>query len=145
MWKETILGNFWSAFQNLPGGTEGNHENVEDSRSRRTGTRQPLHHNVVLSDQAHGQGLKGVVELKTEECHEVVLFTATYRKLPASLFTITPLVIYISFSEPVWGNCAFYFVWKCSICWRGSVSIVPSVRKVVDIHIYECIRGEHCK
>jgi hypothetical protein len=25
------------------------------------------------------------------------------------------------------------------------VSIVPSVRKVVDIHIYECIRGEHCK
>lgn len=61
-----------------------------------TGTRQPLHRN-----QAHDQGLKGAVELKTEECHEVGLATATYRKLPASLFTITRLVIYISFSEPV--------------------------------------------
>lgn len=122
MWNETILGSLKVLSKIFP------EELKETTKTLRiaghTGTR----------NQAHDQGLKGAVELKTEECYEVGLATATYRKLPASLFTITRLVIYISFSEPVWGNCAFYFVWKCSICWWGTVSIVPSVRKVVDIY-----------
>lgn len=97
-WKESekkrFLANFKVLSKICP---EGLKETKKTLRiAGRTGTR-----NVVLSDQAHGQGLNGAVELKTEECHEVGLFTATYRKLPASLFMTTPLVVYISFSEPV--------------------------------------------